>query len=207
MILSVGNQSSGINDPKAHAKVRLLHRLIISYQDFQQASWIASYIIDHQLQDKYEELEQGEDQHDLMLLWRALNAAMIVAYARPFSKHDPTTTASLGTLPGRFLKALSTEQMDVHRTAIRDRNQVIAHSDSEAWDLKVAFVSSRENALLGLQHNDTQAPLIKGYVEILGQNCEILQERILDERAALEENLRNVIPTLNVDSGSSLGGG
>ena len=65
------------------------YRLLISYNDFRQASQIARYILKHRLQAKVDRL-RGERRYRVMLLWQALNCAMVVAYCRPF----PATTGA-----------------------------------------------------------------------------------------------------------------
>ena len=61
------------------AQLKLFERLLISYQDFNHASRIASYILEHKLEDKVGRL-RGKRRYRIRLLWEALNSAMIVAY-------------------------------------------------------------------------------------------------------------------------------
>lgn len=91
------------------AKLRLFYRLLISYNDSRQASQIARYILKHRLQAKVDRL-RGERRYRVMLLWQALNCAMVVAYCRPFPGNDRRTARRIPDLPRRFLATLRSEE-------------------------------------------------------------------------------------------------
>jgi hypothetical protein len=190
-------------DPQSEqtvAKLKLLNRLLISYGDFHHASRIATYILDHRLQDKVDRLN-GRRRYRIKLLWEALNSAMIVAYCRPFSANDPSSNDTLGALPKRFLKGLTTEQVEVHQTALDDRNQLLAHSDSEAWNMRPLLLkrTSGKATLLPL-HSDVRAPLVHETVVVLRSLCETLMDRIVDERAVLEKEVAPFLPEVTLDN-------
>jgi hypothetical protein len=176
------------------AKLNLLNRLLISYNDFHHASRIASYILEHRLQDKAERLH-GRRRYRIKLLCEALNSAMIVAYCRPFSGNDRGRSDTLRSLPARFLNGLSTEELEVHQTALSDRNRLLAHSDSEAWNMRPFFFKSgsAKPMLLPL-HRDVRAPLVHDPVDVLQRLCGKLMDRIFEERAVLEEGLAEILP-------------
>jgi len=115
------------------------YRLLISYNDFRRASQIARYILKHRLQAKVDRL-RGERRYRVMLLWQALNCAMVVAYCRPFSGNDRRTARRIPDLPRRFLATLTSEEREIPELALRDRNTLLAHSDSEVWALQPFFV-------------------------------------------------------------------
>lgn len=178
---------------------RELRRLIMSYQDFQHASWIASYILDKKLQDI---VDQGGTQgYDARRHWQALNCAMVVTYCRPFSGNDKRTPQPIPDLHKRFLKKLTLKGRKWHDVAMQDRDKVLAHSDSDAWNLRLGFLETgRKNKMLILQHHDTKAPLIREVVKQLIKNCEIFMEAIMVERRRLEKELAHVLPTVKVPS-------
>ena len=181
------------------AKLKLLSRLLISYNDFHHASRIASYILEHRLHDKVNRLH-GRRRYRIKLLWEALNSAMIVAYCRPFSGNDPGPTDTLGNLPGRFLKGLSAEELEVHQTALNDRNQLLAHSDSEAWNMRPFFFKGASGSpLLVPLHSDVRAPLVHDSVDVLQRLCGKLMDRIADERAILENELAEFLPAVTLE--------
>jgi hypothetical protein len=192
------------------AKLRVFLRLLISYNDFQQASWIASYILAHRLQEKVERL-RGRRQYRIRLLWQALNSAMVVSYCRPFSANDRRSARPIPDLPKRFLRALSREERELHRVAMTDRNTMLAHSDSDAWDLRSFFMEAApgHKILLPL-HNDTRAPLVHDAVERLQGMCGKLMRLVFAERKRLEKELADFLPTLTAAELSKLedeGGG
>lgn len=178
------------------AKRRLLQRLLISYNDFKQAAWIASYILDQKLQDKVDRL-RGKRRYRTKLLWEALNCAMVVSYCRPFSGNERRSATRVPDLPGRFLRALDAEEKAVHAVAMEDRNTMLAHSDSAAWDLQPFFLENPSGRkLLVPLHNDTRAPLVLDAVSRLRTICVKLMELIMVERKQLEKELADVLPTM-----------
>jgi len=130
-----------------------------------------------------------------------LNCAMVVAYCRPFSGNDRRTTRStaprIPDLPSRFLASLTSEEKRIHELALRDRNTVLAHSDSEAWGLQPFFVvdpvSGRK--LLHPSHYDVRAPLKHEIVERLDAICGKLMKALFRERKLLETELESVLPS------------
>ena len=190
--------STGSNERIA-AKLRLLDRLLISYIDFHHAARIASYIIDHQLQDKVNRLH-GRRRYRIRLLWEALNSAMIVAYCRPFSGNDRGRNDTVARLPRRFLKGLSAGQLEIHETAMDDRNRLLAHSDSAAWAVSPYwFKTGTAKAMLAPSHRDARAPLVHEAVVVLQSICGQLMDRIMDERTHLEEELASFLPEVYFD--------
>src|SRR5882672_11085483 len=105
-------------------KVRLLRRVLVSYNDFKQAAHISSHILTAKLHQDYPE----KDRHIL----QALNCAMIIAYVRPFSGNRGSETM-LPELPKRFLDGFSPVERALHKVVMKDRNELLAHSDSTAW--------------------------------------------------------------------------
>ncbi len=176
------------------AKLRLLHRLLISYNDFHQASQIASYILRHRFQDKVESL-RGERRYRIKLLWQALNCAMVVSYCRPFSGNDRRSAKPIPDLPKRFLKNLTPEERELHAVAMEDRNTLLAHSDSKAWNLRPFFLETTPGRrMLVPLHSDVRAPLVHQAVEQLQAICAKLMELVFQERMQLEKELADVLP-------------
>ena len=189
------------------AKVTALLRLLISYNDLQQASWIASYILDHRFQEKVDRM-RGRRQYRIRLLWQALNSAMVVSYCRPFSGNDRRLAKPVPDLPKRFLRPLSREERELHRVAMSDRNTMLAHSDSDAWDLRPFFMEANPgHKILFPIHNDTRAPLVHDVVDRLRGMCRKLMELVLAERKRLEKDLADFLPTLTAAEIDKLEGG
>ena len=180
------------------AKFRLLHRLLMSYQDFQQASQIASYILVHKLQEKVDRL-RGRRRYRIKLLWQALNCAMVVAYCRPFEGNDRRSAKRIPNLPKHFLKTFNSKEKELHAVAMQDRNTLLAHSDSDAWNLRLFFLETAPGSrmLMPLSH-DVRTPLIHEAVQRLHDMCGKLMELVFEERMRLEKELGDLIPTQSV---------
>ena len=183
-------------DRRQDATVRLFRRLLLSYNDFKQLAHISSYILTAKLHDSYSE----KDRH----LLQALNCAMIVGYARPFSGNEGSPVMLPG-LPERFLKPLTPEERDLHNVVMKDRNEVLAHSDSAAWNLRLSVMRSPGRAMLAPVHHDTAAPLNEQPTRLLNGMALKLMEGVFEERMLLEKELLDLLPTLNTEDGSVTG--
>lgn len=174
------------------AKVRLLRRVFVSYNDFKQAAHISSHILTAKLHHGYPE----NDRHIL----QALNCAMVIAYARPFSGNRGSETM-LPELPKRFLRGFTSDERALHKVVMKDRNEVLAHSDSTAWHLRLSVVRSPGRAMLAPLHHDTTAPLDEKHTRMLNGMAHKLMDAVHTERVALEKELVDVLPTLSLKDG------
>ncbi len=66
------------------------------------------------------------------VIGEAMNCAMIIAYARPFSGNDKAALEKIPDFPGRYVRHLDERGRQVHELVIKDRNNKMAHSDSDA---------------------------------------------------------------------------
>jgi hypothetical protein len=84
---------------------------------------------------------------------------MIVAYVRPFSGNRGSKTM-LAALPERFLSGFAPDERALPQVVMKDRNELLAHSDHSAWRLRLSVIRSpgRSPMLVPL-HRDTVAPL------------------------------------------------
>ena len=194
-----GHQRGQRSENKINAKVRLFYRLLISYNDFHQASQIASYIVSQKLQAKVERF-RSEHRYRIKLLWQALNCAMVVSYCRPFSGNDRRSANQIPDLPKRFLKVLTQNERNLHDVAMHDRNTLLAHSDSEAWNLRPFFYKSASGKkMLVPLHSSVRAPFVHSAVEQIQRMCAKLMEYIFSERMQLEKELMDIIPIVPED--------
>lgn len=176
-------------EPEAAGRVRQFIRLLISYNDFKHAAQIASYILD-------EKLHEAEGSRVVL---EALNCAMIVAYCRPFSGSDRKTRPKVPDLPARFLGVLNETQLKVHHVAMTDRNTVLAHSDSAAWDLRPVVLALKEHRVLVPWSTDTRAPLTRDATQTLRTAATKLMEAVFQERGELESTLTEYFETVDVE--------
>ena len=120
---------------------------------------------------------------------------MIISYARPFSGNTGAETMLPG-LPERFLGGFSSEERDLHEVVMKDRNEVLAHSDSAAWNLRLSVMRSPGHSMLAPLHHDTTAPLKEEPTRMFNGMAIKLMEAAFAERLVLEKELIDVLPTL-----------
>jgi hypothetical protein len=168
-------------DPETKGRIRQFCRLLISYNDFKHAIDVAAYILDENLHER----KRGESR----MLLEALNCAMIVSYCRPFSGSDKKTAEKVPDLPGKFLRVLNTQEREVHETAMKDRNTLLAHSDSQAWDVRPTILDTGASKILLPLSDDTRAPFTREATTTLKSAAYKLQEAVFAERMNWEPKL------------------
>ena len=109
-------------------------------------------------------------------------------------------------LPERFLSGLAPDELELHRVVMKDRNEVLAHSDHSAWHLRLSVIKSpgRRWMLVPL-HRDTTAPLDEKHTRMFERMSHKLMEAVFAERRVLEKDLVAVLPTLRLDDGRVTG--
>lgn len=162
-------------------KLRQFNRVLMSYVDFQQAGGIAGYILRDNLHERYPA--------DRFLL-QGLNCAMIIAYCRPFSGNDRGVAVKIPDLPPRILQVLTPEEHEIHAVVMEDRNTVLAHSDSRAWEPRPQIHRGGGRDLLVPMFNYAHAPLTRAVTEQLSAMCGKLREACFEERLRLEPELK-----------------
>jgi hypothetical protein len=173
---------------ESEGKLRQLYRLLISSRDFKQASLIAHYILAHNLHDQQDYKSQ--------ILHEALNCAMIIAYCRPFSGSDQKTRPKIPDLPVHFLRIFDKNEKEIHNFVMEDRNTVLAHSDSSAWNLKPEVWNIKGHKVLVPWQNDTRAPLTRQATEALSGMCQKLIQKVIKTRISLEAELMEFFDTI-----------
>jgi hypothetical protein len=163
---------------EVRGKLRQFYRLLLSYADFKQAHYVASYIIDEKLHD-------SEDRQ----LLEALNCAMIVSYCRPFTGSERGIETKIPPLPSSFLKEITEAEREIHQVVLKDRNTVLAHTDSNAADLKPEVWKIKDKKILVPWQNDRLAPLNQEATNIFLSLVDRLQDKIRRERMKLEPEL------------------
>lgn len=99
----------------------------MSFADFKEAVDLSTSLIESDLLD---------DQDKNFLILGALTSAMILAYSRPFSGNDSKGNNKIPDLGGKVLRNLNEDEKVIHDWLLKQRNTLIAHSSSEAVDLK-----------------------------------------------------------------------
>lgn len=184
------------HDPKMQNELRLFRRVLMSYTDFYQAKRISDQLLGSQTYP-------GEPNEN-RTLYEALNCAAIVAYCRPFSGNESSDT-TLAVLPQRFLKVLTEEERGLHKVVMTDRNTVLAHSDSEAWEMEpTVFRLGNGKEMLAPMHNPVHAPLTREAMTTFSSMCAKLMEEVFKERQRLEPivwKFLRVIDVTNEEAG------
>lgn len=174
--------------PEVRGKLRQFYRLLLSYGDFKQAKYIASYVLD----SKLHELE------DCRLL-EALNCAMIIAYCRPFSGNDRNTNAKIPDLPATFLQGLTDDEKIIHEVVLTDRNTLLAHSDSSAAQLEPEVWKIKDKKILVPAQYDRKAPLTKEATETFLSLSQKMFDKVMSERMRLEPELIDYFKEVSLD--------
>lgn len=188
---SVGAHGERSPPKEIDGKLRQFQRALISYLDFEQAAAIAALILSKEFHKTYP--------RENRVLLEALNCAMIVAYCRPFSGNDARGGSKSPDLPGRFLRDLSVEEREIHNCVIADRNQVFAHSDSEAWNMRPLYLNLAGRKTLVPAHHGVHRPLTLDATRRFHCLAARLQEAVFAEREGLEAELRPHLLTIDLD--------
>ena len=169
--------------PEITGKLRQFKRLIMSYGDFKHARLVADYILEGQLHAKYPD--------ESYVTLPALSCSMIIAYCRPFSGNDARTIPKVPDLPKGFLSVLNDEERAIHEVILRDRDKVLAHSDSDALDPEpVVMRLDEERHIVVPLTNWGLAPLTEEATRVLRSAASKLLEATLNERRRLEPELK-----------------
>ena len=182
------------SEKEISGKFRQFQRVLMSYIDFQQACAISSLILSDKLHADYPRKNR--------ILLEALNCAMIVAYCRPFSGSDARAATKVPDLPNRFLRSFSRDEREVHDTVMEDRNSVLAHSDSEAWNMDPQYLRlGDDNVLLPLSAG-VHRPLTQEATQRFNELSAKLTEAMFVERENLEKELGDYLPVIESEDGT-----
>jgi hypothetical protein len=182
----VGDVVADASQQELQGKYRQFQRVLMSYIDFNQAHNISVLILEMKLHEKYPKENR--------ILLEALNLAMIVAYCRPFSGNDGKTAMRVPDLPDRFLRYLSNDEREIHDAAMEDRNRVLAHSDSDAWQMTPHYVQLTSREILVPAHRGVHRPLLLEPTIRLSRLAGRMREMCYAERLRLEQELKPYLP-------------
>ena len=185
-----------MNDISAEiaGKYKQLCRLLISYNDFKHAADIAHFYLEGDYEVDRGEWD-GDNYYQRRVIGEAMNCAMIVAYARPFSGNDRASSLKIPDLPGRYIRHVDNKGRQIHEIILKDRNIRMAHSDSKAWNLNPQVLEiERGKSLIVPVHEDTRVPLSSGEIQTLISNCNIFMEAIIEAREDLEKQVKEYLP-------------
>ena len=170
-------------------------RLLISYNDFKQAAEIASLILSEDYFNKRKKIK-GNEGYKIKVLWESLSCTMIIAYCRPFTNNDKKKKSRIPDLNTKILSCLNKEELDLHNILLSERNTMLAHSDSEAWNLNPRYIQykGKDTKILIPGHNDVRAPLLPEPTKTIEKMCYKLMEEVFKKRMTLENELEHEFP-------------
>ena len=159
---------------------RKFRRWTLSAIDLKQAQTWISYLLD---KDLYLEEEDEEK-----VVGRGLQTAAIVAYYRPFSGNWETsdTTAALGE---EFLNTYNSKEKSLHQRIRRLRNQIYAHTDSEARDLKINVREIKDVPFAWASTHNPFPVMDKEVLERFLSMVEKLRAGVADKRIEVQDDL------------------
>ena len=169
-------------------RLRQFYRILLSYGDFKQAKFTASYILE-------EKLHEMEDRR----LLESLNCAMIIAYCRPFSGNDRGINPKIPDLPSSFLKNVPQDEIDIHKVVLEDRNTLLAHSDSFASQLQPEVWNLNGIRVLVPFQNDRRAPLTLTATKTFCSLVNRMFEKIVYEQKRLEPDVIKYFDEKQID--------
>ena len=170
--------------PEVDGRIRQFKRIVISFADFKYAFDISSYILEQNLHDDFENNK---------LLLSALDCSMIVSYCRPFSGNDSSNELKVPDLAGKALRVFNGDELIVHKLVMNYRNKLLAHSDSEAIDLK--FIRNEIGGKVMLQpvRNWSMAPLNERTLILFNSASEKLLSHVATQRLLLEPEIEPLL--------------
>lgn len=169
-------------------RLRQFYRILLSYSDFKQATYTASYILEKKLHDM-------EDRR----LLESLNCAMIVAYSRPFSGNDRGINPKIPDLPSSFLKGIPQQEIEIHKVALEDRNTLLAHSDSLAAQLQPEVWNLNGLRVLLPFQNDRRAPLTLAATKTFYSLANRMFGKVIYEQKRLEPEVISYFDEKQID--------
>ena len=182
-------RDAGLTDEQI-GKVRLLNRILISYNDFDQAYEIASLLLEGSLYENY-----PRKNRQLVI---ALNMATIIAYARPFL--DSKGLLAHNRVPKGFHKTLNREEADLHSIVMEDRHTMMAHSDAdENASIPLVFELEGHRSLIPQNASAFANPLLPEAMRLLRQMSKKLREHCFEYRKKMEPELIGFLPLTNVE--------
>ncbi len=182
-------QNLGLSDEQ-FGKLRLFNRILISYNDFKQAHEIASLLLDGDLYHNYPTKN--------LVLVIALNMAAVVAYSRPFINSG--SDLAHNRLPGRVLRILNAEELELHETVIKNRNTMMAHSDADA-NVSIPLVMETDHGPVVIPKNASAyaTPLTSKSMELLSVIALKLQEHCFAQRQEMEPEVISFLPRVQTE--------
>ena len=125
---------------------------------------------------------------------------MIVSYCRPFSGSERGIALKIPNLPVTFLKSVPESEREIHEVVLKDRNTVLAHSDSSAAQLQPEVWKIEDRQILLPWQNDRLAPLTKEATETFLSLVSRMRDKIMSERMKMEPELISYFDEIPIEN-------
>lgn len=157
-------------DAKAQA---LYSKLFVSRQDLGYASSCAAHLLKNGLHHKPWERRGG-----VYFRQSAFTTALIVSYARPFTK-----SRGWPNFPARLL-TFSKDERGLHERLLDLRNQVYAHSDSNQYSIRPWRSGNFETDIVGAPFRFLEKAEVTALVPMIDNLCSGIDARLKAMRAS-----------------------
>lgn len=154
-------------------EVKHFKRIMMSLTDIS----FAAQLIESALTNEHDELVR-----------KSLEETIVISYSRPFSLNDSKTPKSSGDLRQGFKKEFNSTQNKIHDRVIRNRNKIVAHSDSSSYGVTFSVFEVDENKMVLPRQRRITILSIEDLI-ILKNNCSTIQTWLFNEQARVKEFL------------------
>ncbi len=172
-------------------RIRQFKRIVMSFADFDDASKMSSYIIENRLYDEF-------DRNRLMI--SSMNCAMIISYCRPFSGNDSRNSHKVPDLGKKALREFSSSELTLHNSIMEKRNTLLAHSDSDAINLKFIRREFGSHMMLQPTRNWSMAPLPEDSLHTFNIISNKLLTYVATQRLKLEKEIEPLLRDIDMCS-------
>ena len=162
----------------------------MSFADFKEAVDLSTYLIESNLLD---------DQGTHYLVLGSLTSSMILAYSRPFSGNDSRGNSKTPDLGGKALRNLNDEEKHMHKWVLSLRNTLIAHSDSEAIDLKFDVYDLAGRKMLRPIRNRSTKHFTLEHATPFKELSQKMLSYVTEERNRLEDDIIELLSEDDVE--------
>jgi hypothetical protein len=164
-----------------------LKRTLISQVDFKNCYGIAKHIVDGKLHKL--------DIYSNRYLLEGMSVGMVVAYCRPFSGNNG------GNLSDKIFNALSEAEKEIHTQALALRNQTLAHSDADDWDMNPHYIEMDNNdRILMPFHNCVHDPVSLAFTKKLMELAQKQFKQCVELQITLEKSVGEHIPIFDINA-------
>lgn len=160
--------------------LRLYRRLWLSRIDLEEARDIGSELLARKIP-----LPRSKPMAGLLL---ALNAALVVSYARPFVSSRGMSVAEKA-LPGSLLRSFTSEERAFHELIVQIRNREVAHTDADYLELDIEVFEDGDGGIFRAIRAPIRRPGLRVLLRMIGKLERAIETRCEELRSKLPHNV------------------